>query len=299
MKYSREIKVGIVAIICVFLLIFGFNYLKGVNIFSSVSGYHGRFAAVKGLQEQAAVYVRGFRVGQVDAIHYDFAKDTAFVVDISVARDIKLPYGTRMALVSDGLLGGTAIELRIPVAGPTRTYNRGDFIPTLVVPGLMDEIQDDLLTEISQAVAEAKKLITNINTQLADNHLYNALDNIDSISAELTATSHSLKGLMADRVPAIVDNADSTIANIKLISADIKDAELSKTIAKVDSAVGHINDILAVVKSDTGTLGKLINDSTLYANINTTIVSADSLLTDLKAHPKRYVHFSLFGRKDK
>ena len=82
MKYSREIKVGIVAIICVFLLIFGFNYLKGVNIFSSVSGYHGRFAAVKGLQEQAAVYVRGFRVGQVDAIHYDFAKDTAFVVDI-------------------------------------------------------------------------------------------------------------------------------------------------------------------------------------------------------------------------
>ena len=299
MKYSREIKVGILAIICVFLLIFGFNYLKGVNIFSSVMGYNGRFAAVNGLTEQAPVYVRGLKVGQVDEIHYDFAKDSAFVVAISIARDIKVPYGTRMALISDGLLGGTAIELRIPVAGPTKSYSRGDFIPTTVVPGLVETIQEQLLSELSATVAQAKYLLANLNQQLSDNHLYNALDNIDSISGELTYTATKLKAIMRDKVPGIVAEADSTLANLQTITADIKGANVPVTIAKVDTAVEQVNYILAQVKDDNGTVGKLINDTSLYTNINRTIVSADSLVTDLKAHPKRYVHFSLFGRKDK
>ena len=117
MKYAREIKVGVLATVCLFLLFFGFNFLKGVNIFSPTNAYHGVFCNLHGLEEQAAVYIRGHKVGQVDKLHYDFAKDSAFTVDISIRKDIALPEGTSMALVSDGLLGGMAIELQLPEAG--------------------------------------------------------------------------------------------------------------------------------------------------------------------------------------
>ena len=114
MKYAREIKVGVLAAVCLFLLFFGLNFLKGVNIFSPTNSYHGVFYNLHGLEEQAAVYIRGHRVGQVDVIHYDFTADSAFTVDLSIRKDIALPQGTAMALVSDGLLGGMAVELQFP-----------------------------------------------------------------------------------------------------------------------------------------------------------------------------------------
>ena len=101
MKHAREIKVGILAAVCVFLLFFGLNFLKGVNIFSPTNGYHGVYYNLHGLEEQAAVYICGHKVGQVDKIHYDFTRDSAFTIDISIAKDIALPVGTQMALVSD------------------------------------------------------------------------------------------------------------------------------------------------------------------------------------------------------
>ena len=300
MKYSRETKVGILAIICLFLLIFGFNFLKGVNIFSSVMGYRGKFVVVNGLTEQAPVYIRGLKVGQVDKIHYDFSQDTAFIVDVSIARDIHLPQGTQMALVADGLLGGTAIELQIPSqqqGGAETFYSRGEFIPTLVVPGLVDVIQQQVLTELTATVAQAKELLAVVNRQLEDDHLYRSLSHIDSLTASLSYSSTQLKKLMQHQVPSIVNEADSTLANLQTLSADLRQADLKKTIAKVDTVADQVSDVLASIKDDQGTIGKLIQDPSLYNNINSTVVSADSLLIDLKAHPKRYVHFSLFGKK--
>jgi phospholipid/cholesterol/gamma-HCH transport system substrate-binding protein len=104
---------------------------------------------------------------------------------------------------------------------------------------------------------------------------------------------------MNDRVPAIVDNLDTTIANASVVVADIRKANLAETVARVDTAIDNINILFADVRAQEGTLGQLIYDKSLYANINTTVQSADSLLVDLKANPRRYVHFSLFGGKDK
>lgn len=300
MKYTREIKVGILAIVCVFLLIFGFNYLKGVNIFSSVLSYHGRFAVMSGLEEQAPVYIRGYKVGQVNKIRYDFTKDSAFIVDINIKSDIALPHGTQMALVSDGLLGGMAIELRIPqYEEKAALYKRGNYLPTLVVPTLVQNLQAGLLQNLNDAVIEAKALVATANRQLEGDYLHSALHNIDSVSHELTGTSHALKVLMADRMPNIVNNVDSTMDNLNTITHDIRQANIKGTVARVDTAVDHVNYILADVRQQKGTLGKLIYDKSLYTNVNTTVVAADSLLVDLKAHPKRYVHFSIFGKKDK
>lgn len=298
-KHLREIKVGIVAVVCLVLLYFGFNFLKGFNIFSIVDHYQGVYTELKGLTAQAPVYIRGYKVGQVDAIRYDFSKDSSFVVSISINRDIDLPQGTTMDLVADGLLGGSAIALSLPTRAEGPMYKEGAMLPTQIVPGLIDNIQAGLLGDLDSTIVVAKTLIANVNAQLADDHLKHSLENIDKLSGDLTVTSRSLKDLMSNRVPGIVDNLDTTLANIEVISRDIREADLKATVARVDTAVDQVNVLLAEARSTDGTLGMLLNDKTLYVNINSTVQSADSLLVDLKANPRRYVHFSLFGGKDK
>ena len=316
MKYAREIKVGILATVCLFLLFFGFNFLKGVNIFSPTNAYHGRFAHLHGLEEQAAVYIRGHKVGQVDRLHYDFTRDSAFLVDISIRKDIALPVGTQMALVSDGMLGGMAIELQFPsnsvsdltakrsnsdsgLTGEAGLIEKGSYLSTTYVPGLIESLQGELLAHVDEAVQEVDSLVAALRAQVEGEHIKHSLENVDRISGDLTSVSAKLKHMMKTQVPAIVNNADTAIANLNVIVADIKDADLKATVARVDKTVDNVNGLVSDVRSQEGTLGQLIYNKSLYNHIDATVISADSLLTDLKAHPKRYVHFSVFVKKDK
>ena len=291
MKHAREIKVGILAAVCVFLLFFGLNFLKGVNIFSPTNGYHGVFYNLHGLEEQAAVYICGHKVGQVDKIHYDFTRDSAFTIDISIAKDIALPVGTQMALVSDGLLGGMAIELQMPAYTPqSELVAHGAVLPTTYVPGLMESVQGDLLAHIDEAIQGVDSLVAALHQQLEGDHLKATLTNVDRISGNLTSVSSDLKHMMNNQVPRIVNNADTAVANLNTVVADIKRADLAATVARVDTAVDNVNALVTDVRKPI---------KPLLQHIDATVISADSLIVDLKAHPKRYVHFSLFGKKDK
>ena len=299
MKHLREIKVGILAVVCIFLLIFGFNFLKGVNIFSPTNSYHGTYAHLHGLQEQAAVYIRGHKVGQVDAIHYDYTRDSAFTVNISINKDIALPLGTQMALISDGLLGGVAIELQFPDNSQIQSSNpqiiaKGAFLHTTYIPGLVESLQTELLAHVDAAILDVDRAVNNVDslvaglrTQVEGDHIKRSLANVDRISGDLTSVSSDLKTMMNNQVPRIINNADTAIANLNTIVADVKAADLKATVARVDTTIENINAVVSQVKSP------------MLQHLDQTIVSADSLLRDLKAHPKRYVHFSLFGKKDK
>lgn len=305
MKHAREIKVGILATVCLFLLFYGFNFLKGVNIFSPTNGYHGVFTNLHGLEEQAAVYIRGHKVGQVDQLHYDFTRDSAFTVDISIQKDILLPVGTQLALISDGLLGGMAVELVFPVESrvksqePKAYMEHGATLPTVYIPGLMESLQGELIAKIAGVVEQIDTLVAQLNTQLEGDHLQSTLANVDRISGDLTDVSGDLRRMMNTQVPAIVNNADTAVANLNTVIADIKAADLKATVARVDTALNGVNAVVADVRDQKGTLGQLIYNKALYNHVDATVVSADSLLTDIKAHPKRYVHFSVFGKKEK
>lgn len=303
MKHTREIKIGILAAVCIFLLFFGLNFLKGVNIFSPTNSYHGTFVNLHNLEEQAAVYIRGHKVGQVDNIHYDFTRDSAFTVDISINRDIVLPQGTQMALVSDGLLSGMAIELQLPeqstITNDQLPIAKGSFIPTIYVPGLMESVQGELIAHVDAAIQSVDSLVASLQLQVQGDHLKNTLSNVDRVTSDLTGVSADLKRVVNTRVPTIVNNADKAFANLNDITSDLQKADLAATVARVDTAVDGINTFIADVRSQEGTLGQLIYNKSLYDHIDATVVSADSLLVDLKAHPKRYVQVSVFGKKDK
>jgi phospholipid/cholesterol/gamma-HCH transport system substrate-binding protein len=263
------------------------NFLKGVNIFSPTNSYHGTFAHLHGLEEQAAVYISGHKVGHVDKIHYDFTRDSAFIVDISINKDIVIPQGTKMALCADGLLGGMAVELQL--SQEQQAAEHGSFLATTYVPGLIESVQGDLLAHVDEAVQNIDVLVAQLKEQVSGDHIKNSLTNVERISGDLTSVSANLKHLMATKVPTIVNNADTTIANLNTVVADIKAADLKSTVARVDTALENVNSLVTEVRKPI---------QPLIQHIDATVISADSLLVDLKAHPKRYVHFSLFGKKD-
>ena len=304
LKYAREIKVGILAVVCIFLLFFGFNYLKGVNIFSSIHSFHGVYTNIHGLELQAPVYIRGYKVGQVDNIDYDFTRDSSFTVDISIKRNINLPEGTRMALVSDGIMGGMAIELLLPATEVVPTEGivyipTGATIPTTVVPGLLDGLQESVIQPLSNTLASLDTILGQLETQLDNNHIESILANADLAVADLQTSSQQLKQMMSHQVPSVVTKLDTTMSDLQQVVTDVKAANIKATVARVDTALDNVNYLIADFRSPNGTVGMLLNDKGLYNHIDSAIVSVDSLLVDLKANPKRYVHFSLFGAREK
>ena len=167
------------------------------------------------------------------------------------------------------------------------------------MPGLIESLQGELLAHVDEAVQEVDSLVAALRTQVEGEHIKRSLENVDRISGDLTSVSANLKHMMKTQVPTIVNNADTAIANLNVIVADIKQADLKATVARVDKTVENVNGLVSDVRSQDGTIGQLIYNKSLYNHIDATVISADSLLTDLKAHPKRYVHFSIFGKKDK
>ena len=298
MKYKRETKVAVLAIVCIFLLVYGMNFLKGRDIFSPVKHYVGVFDNVSGLVAQAPVYVRGYKVGQVDAIRYDFTSPHAFTVVISMDKNIAIQQPAEMRLCDDGLLGGKAIEVEVPI-GSTEgklLYAEGDTIPAVVVVGLLETLQEGFMAKVDEAIVNLDSLIVKVNAQVGDNTLKRTLSNVEQISDELSASARDIRAITHHQLPSIMLNADSAVNDAKVVIRDLKTAEISQTVTRVNTMVDSVNTILT---SKHGTLGLLLNDKNLYQHIDSTVVSVDNLVVDLKANPKKYVHFSLFGGKDK
>ena len=290
MKYSREIKVGVLAVICAGILYFGFNFLKGVNIFSPTDCYYGFFERSNGLTEQAPVYILGHKVGLVETVQYDFTKTPAFTVGVNIDKGIVLPRGTEMALIADGLLGGAAIELKLPTM-PNRAmpYQRGDTLPTVVTPGLIDNLQTGILSHLDSLLMEANTLLGTLNNEMEQGSLHNSLQHIEQLTANLNVSANDLRRLTHNQLPEMMSKVDTTLSDLPVVMAAVRKAEIENTIAELNTAIQSVNTAL---KSEDGTLGLLLNDKALYENLNTTLedldkvmLNVDSVVMSIKARP--------------
>ena len=290
MKDSRELKVGVLAIVCLGILYFGFNFLKGINIFSPTKVYVGTFDRVNGLTAQAPVYIKGYKVGLVESIQYDFKQSPAFTVAVSIDKAIELPRGTEMALVADGLLGGGAIELQLPaLMNRAMPYQNGDTLPTLIVPGLIDNLQTGLLAQLDSILTEANNLLASLNNEMEQGSLHATLQNVERITNDLTVSSKDIRKLTHNQLPAIMDKVDTTIVGLQDIVADVQAADIQSTISTLDSTIHVLNTAL---QSENGTLGLLLNDTELHDNLNTTlknlntaVMNVDTIIMSIKARP--------------
>lgn len=290
MKYSREVKVGILAIVCAGILYFGFNFLKGVNIFSPSECYYGYFERSNGLTEQAPVYILGHKVGLVESVQYDFTRTPAFIIGVHIDKGIVLPRGTQMALVADGLLGGAAIELQLPqLSNRAMPYQQGDTLPTTVVPGLFDNLQTGVLAMLDSLLTETHALVASLNNEMEAGSLRATLQHIEHITADLEVSGKDIRRLTHNQLPGIMEKVDTTMADLQAVANAVRQAEIENTIAELNRTITSVNEALG---SQEGTLGLLLNDKALYENLNTALINldqavlnVDSVVMSIKARP--------------
>ena len=287
--FTREVKIGLSFIVAIVCIVVGINYLKGINVFAPSNRYYAKFDRLDGLVVSNNVMVRGYKVGQVSDIAYDFTLEHPFTVTILVDDEVRLPLGTKLVLCDDGLLGGKVIDVRYGT--DTLLYVSGDTVTSDVDAGLMAAVAT-LVPKLDGTIARVDSVFESVHRIMSSKELKNSLRSIEVASADLKTSSAQLKRLMNTQVPKIVDD-------VNVITGDLKKVEFADLFARIDHTVNNLQVFSDKLTSNEGTMGKLMNDNTLYNNINTTVTSVNDLVVDLKANPKRYVHFSLFGAKDK
>ncbi len=300
MKYfTKEVKIALVAIAGVVVLFFGMNFLKGLNIFSSEDNYYVQFSDITGLSSSSPVYADGFKVGVVKDIIYDYSHTEGSKVLIGVDKQLRIPQGSSAEIVSD-MLGNVKVNLLL-ANNPREKVAPGGLIKGMINDGAMGKLQD-MVPAVEKMLPKLDSIMTSLNAILADPAIRQSLHNVQAITDNLTTSTAQLNTLMAGlnkNVPGMMSKANNVLDNTETLTANLAAVDVASTMRQVDQTIANVQQLTAKLNSNEGTLGLLMNDTQLYDNLNSTMRNADSLVIDLRQHPKRYVHFSVFGRKDK
>ena len=298
-KFSKEIQIALVAIVGIVVLFFGLQFLKGLTVFSTDSNYYVKFKDISGLSSSSPVYANGYRVGVVENIIYDFEGEGDIVAVVGINNEMHMPKGTTADIVSD-LLGNIKLELKLgdKAAG---VLAPGDTIIGGQEKGAMAKAAE-IIPQVQSLLPKLDSILVSVNALLADPALAHSLHNVEQITSSLKSTSNDLNRLTTSlnrQMPQMLENADGLLANTNNLTRNLSELDLAATMQKVDHTLRNVEQMTAKLNSNEGTLGLLMRDPGLYNNLNSTMMHADSLMIDLKQHPKRYVHFSVFGKKDK
>ena len=297
--FTKEVQIALVAIAGLVVLFFGMKFLKGLTMFSAGNMYMAKFNDVTGLTASSPVYCNGVKVGTVESINYDYNRPDEIVAALGLDGAMQLPQGTEAEIASD-LLGNVRLELKLGSDMSARLAV-GDTIRGVQQSGLMGQAAG-MVPQIEKMLPKLDSILASINALLADPAVGNSLHNIEGITSGLTATTQELNRLTVSlnrQLPSLVGKADGVMANVDTLTHSLNAIDLAATMAKVDRTLQNVEKMTAALNSKEGTLGLLMRDAELYNNLSSTMAHADSLMIDLKAHPKRYVHFSVFGKKDK
>lgn len=304
-KFSNEIKIALVALIGILVLYFGMTFLKGRFIFSHDSSYFVKFDRVDGLSPSSPVLANGFRVGIVKSIEYDYDGNNGIVAELEVEDELKIPQGT-VAVISSDLLGNVRLQLQL--SDSKAILKPGDTMQGDYDEGALAKVKDVIPT-IQQIIPKVDSILTSVNYILGDPHIQGILNNVYNVTGELKSSSTQLTTLMGEtrtKIPALfdkangaLDNTSQMMANAEKVTNQLSQVDFQSTLAKLDNTVAQMQTLAEKLNSKEGSLGLLLNDTQVYDNLAETIRQADSLLVDLRQHPKRYVHFSIFGKKDK
>lgn len=295
-KISKELQIGIWVIATLAVTFFGVNYLKGINIFNPTNYYYLKFNRINGLVETNDVTVKGYKVGLVQRIIYDYDNpDADVVVVLQVDDDLKIPVGSKAALVS-ALIGSPSIELRME-RGTSEIYQRGDTIPSYVDDGIMNSLTEEVMPRIQTIIPQLDSLILSLHAIAENKTIENSLENINTITKNLNKASVGINKLVANDVPEMCKNFNGVMGNLNKVSVNLSGVDFKGTVNNLNKTLVGIQGITDKMNNGQGTLGLLLTNKELYNNLNTTVGSANELVVDIREHPKRYINVSVFGKK--
>ena len=317
MKIKNETKVGILAAFAIALLIIGYNFLKGNSIFSRETVLYARYSQVDGLAVSKPVLINGFQIGRVDKL--ELQRNGSIIATLKINDKYDIPKNTIARLESTDLLGGKAIVMDL--GNGTEYAIDGDTLNANVEKGLMESVQP-VQKKAEQIIAKMDSILTSVNSILNPNFQKNVDKSFTSIASTLAALEATSKkvdvlvGSESSKLSNILSNVetitvnfknngakiDAILANLNTVTDKAAALNFKTTIDNANKAVADIQEIVSGIKNGKGSLGQLLNDTKLSDNLNNASKNLDNLLIDLKANPKRYVHFSVFGggnKKDK
>lgn len=312
MKISNETKVGFLAIAALVLLIVGFNFLKGKDVFNRSKKIYMVFSDLNGLAKSNEVKINGYVIGKVYDLQAADKDLTGIVATINLSEMVNIPKDSK-ASISSPLIGTAFISIE---KGSLPDYLQpGDTLSTKIDGSLLDDVKAQLnptLGKVREGIDSVKMLLSNVNglfNDAAKANLQQTLANLNMTTNSLNKMMDSQNGPLArslNNVTAITENLKknndsitATISNAKRASEKFANLELQPTIDSLNATVGQLKAFAAKMNSKDGTLGALVNDRQLYNKLYDAILSAEILIDDLREHPKRYVNFSIFGKKDK
>lgn len=321
MKISKEVKIGFVMLLAIALLFWGANFLKGNNIFTKDRFYFAVYEHVDRLAPSNPVTVNGFKVGQVESVAFTSGNAGKLIVKFSVTEDnLKVPEDTKAEIVNLDILGSKAIDLKLG-----RSLDMADDLDTLK-SGLEATLTETVNQEIAPLKKKAEDLISTVDSaiimvstifnQRARDDLDSSFSNIRKTLQTFNRTMNRVDGLVAEErehLNAIFENVESisrnlannnesltnSLENIEAITDSLAGANLRQTVTNASFAMKQLSEVIEKVNRGEGSMGMLINNDTLYRNLEASASDLDKLLLDMRLNPERYVHFSIFGRKDK
>lgn len=291
---KKEAKIGLTGIVALVLLFLGINFLKGMSLFSSQNTYYILFTNAKGLNKSSTVFADGYNVGIVSDIHYDYAHPGQVVVEIATDKSLRIPRGSS-AMLDEAMLGGCTLNMLL-TTNLTDSYHPGDTIIGTESNGLMSKAAE-MIPQLEQVVSKVDTLIASLNRLAADPNLPQILQNAELVTENLNKSSIQLNHLLSKDIPEMTKTFNTAGENVYILTDKLTKIDLQATMDSVNNITASVHSMIEQMQSPEGTLGLFMKDRALYDNLNSTVQSADSLVTDLKANPKRYVHFSVFGKK--
>lgn len=304
---KKNVLIGLTVVVSICILYWGIEYLKGINLLKPANFYYAKFEKVNGLTVASPVTVNGFKVGQVREITYDY--DTNQIsVELSFEKGLKIPDGSTITF-SNELLGAVALQLNL---GASKTYMEvGSVIPTQMQEGLMDKVGNDMMPALVSILPKVDSIVGSVNQILANPAIAASVTRCDAITRELAASSAQLTELMTSlnkAIPGMVHNANGVLANANALTGDLrtttgnlntitgnlKGLPLDTTLNRINATLANVQRLTAKLNNENSSLGMLLNDKKLYQNATSTVASLDSLLQDVKKHPKKYVTIKVF-----
>lgn len=297
MKIRNEVKIGAIALVAFVLGYLGLNFLKGINIFEPENRYHVRLRDLSGTAVATPVMISGYKVGSVQQVSFGYDPQRGYGADLVIGLDpgVQIPSGSRIR-VKTNVLSGAELIITAPTKHEGSYLKSGEQIPVAEGEDIMETLTNKVLPSVMDILPELTATLQRLNAIANSPAIDSMLHNLNHSSAEMTRAMSKLNETMRP-MPEVMGNINTLSKSLVVVGQKAEHLPLDSLVANLNATTENLRHMSAQLKSQEGTAGKLLNDPSLYNRLDSLAISAEALMKDLKENPKRYVHFSIFGRK--